>query len=241
MPVKMSSGMKQADAMAWLENAGSATAVAGLARYGLPTNKAFGVAMAVLRGQAKRIGKDHALALKLWDTGWLEARLLASLIGDPTLLTPAQMEHWCRGFDNWGEVDTACFALFDRSPHAWKKVAPWVRRRDEFQKRAGFVLMACLAAHDKKAPDACFLKFMPMIETGANDERNFVKKGVSWALRHLGHRNAALHAAALETATKLSKSEDATERWIGKDALRDITRPLVTAKLKKMKPAKKTS
>src|SRR5215203_3545883 len=208
MPVKMSSGMKQADAMAWLENAGSATAVAGLARYGLPTNKAFGVAMAVLRGQAKRIGKDHALALKLWDTGWLEARLLASLIGDPTLLTPAQMEHWCRGFDNWGVVDTACFALFDRSPHAWKKVAPWVRRRDEFQKRAGFVLM---------------------IETGANDERNFVKKGVSWALRHLGHRNAALHAAALETATKLSKSEHATERWVGKDALRDITRPLVIA------------
>lgn len=229
----MGAGMNQAEVMAWLERSGSAKAVAGLARYGLPTDKAFGVSVAVLRAQAKRIGKDHALAMQLWDTGWLEARLLASLIADPALVTPAQMDAWCRGFDNWGVVDTACFALFDRSPHAWKKVAPWVKRRGEFQKRAGFVLMACLAAHDKKAADAAFMKFLPMIEKGASDERNFVKKGVSWALRHVGHRNAALHAAALKTATQLAKSENATERWVGKDALRDITRPYVIAKVKK--------
>jgi 3-methyladenine DNA glycosylase AlkD len=229
----MGAGMNQAEVMAWLERSGSSKAVAGLARYGLPTDKAFGVSVAVLRAQAKRIGKDHALAMQLWDTGWLEARLLASLIADPALVTPAQMDAWCRGFDNWGVVDTACFALFDRSPHAWKKVAPWVKRRDEFQKRAGFVLMACLAAHDKKAADAAFMKFLPMIEKGASDERNFVKKGVSWALRHVGHRNAALHAAALKTATQLAKSDNATERWVGKDALRDITRPYVIAKVKK--------
>jgi 3-methyladenine DNA glycosylase AlkD len=228
----MSAAMNQADVMAWLKRSGSAKAAAGLARYGLPTEKAFGVPVAVLRGQAKRIGRDHPLALKLWDTGWLEARLLASLIGDPGKVTPAQMDHWCRGFDNWGVVDTACFALFDRSPHAWKKVAPWVKRRGEFQKRAGFVLMACLAAHDKTAPDAAFLKFLPMIESGASDERNFVKKGVSWALRHIGHRNAALHAAALETATRMSKSEDRTVRWVGKDAVRDITRPVVLKKVR---------
>lgn len=225
--------MNQAEVMAWLERSGSAKAVAGLARYGLPTEKAYGVSVAVLRAQAKRIGKDHPLALKLWDSGWLEARLLASLIADPAALTPAQMEQWCRGFDNWGVVDTACFALFDRSPHAWKKVAPWVKRRDEFQKRAGFVLMACLAAHDKQAADAAFQKFLPMIENGASDERNFVKKGVSWALRHVGHRNAALHAAAVATAKRLARSENATERWVGKDALRDITRPYVIAKVKK--------
>jgi 3-methyladenine DNA glycosylase AlkD len=225
--------MNHAAVMAWLERAGSAKAAAGLARYGLPTDRAYGVSVAVLRVQAKRIGKDHALAQQLWDSGWLEARLLATLIDDPALVSPAQMEQWCRGFDNWGVVDTACFALFDRSPHAWKKVAPWARRRGEFQKRAGFVLMACLAAHDKTAQDAAFLEFLPIIETGASDERNFVKKGVSWALRHVGHRNAPLHAAAVKTANRLAKSENAVERWVGKDALRDLTRPYVIAKVKK--------
>ncbi len=115
-------------------------------------------------------------------------------------------------------------------------VPKWFKQKGEFQKRAGFVMMACLAAHDKKAADSAFMKFFPMIEKGASDERNFVKKGVSWALRHLGHRNAALHAAAVKTATKLSKSGDATERWVGRDALKDVTRPAV---LKKVLDSKK--
>ena len=217
--------------LAWMTRTGSKKAAAGLARYGLPTDRAFGISVAALRAYAKRIGTDHDLAMRLWRTGWLDARILAGFLGDPKKLTAAQMDSWCRDFDNWGTVDTACFALFDRSPLAWKRVAPWVKRRDEFQKRAGFVMMACLAAHDKSAPDAAFLKCLPMIEKGAEDDRNFVKKGVSWALRHIGHRNAALHAAAIRTATKLSKSDDAAKRWVGRDALRDITRPAVVKKV----------
>jgi 3-methyladenine DNA glycosylase AlkD len=220
------------DVLAWLERTGSPKAVAGLARYGLPTTNAYGIAVGTLRAQAKKIGRDHELAMQLWKTGSLEAQILASFLGDPTRLTLAQMNAWCRDFDNWGTTDTACFALFDRSPLAWQVVAPWCKQRGEFQKRAGFVMMACLAAHDKTAPDAAFLKFFPIIEKGAADDRNFVKKGVSWGLRHLGHRSAALHAAALKTATKLSKSENATERWVGKDALRDITRPAVVKKVR---------
>ena len=220
------------EVVAWLKKTGSPKAVAGLARYGLPTDNAYGISVGALRNYAKQIGPDHDLALKLWKTGSLDARILASFLGEPERLTLAQMNAWCRDFDNWGTVDTACFALFDRSPHRWKVVAPWAKQKGEFQKRAGFVMMACLAAHDKQAADAAFLKFMPMIEKGAADERNFVKKGVSWALRHVGHRNAALHAAAVKTATKLSKSEDATERWVGKDALRDITRPAVLKKVR---------
>ncbi len=158
---------------------------------------------------------------------------MAAMLGEPDRLTPAQMNAWCRDFDNWGTVDTACFVLFDQSPHAWTMAPKWVRQKGEFQKRAGFVLMACLAAHDKQARDAAFLRFLPMIEQGASDDRNFVKKGVSWALRHLGHRNTSLHAAAVATATKLSNSQDATERWVGRDALRDLTRPLVIAKVAK--------
>jgi 3-methyladenine DNA glycosylase AlkD len=224
--------MDQTAVLAWLERTGSKRAAAGLARYGLPTEGAFGVSVAALRDQAKRIGKSHDLALRLWDSGSWEARVLATLIDDPAKVTPAQMEKWCRDFDSWGAVDSACFTLFDRSPHAWKKVAPWIKRRGEFQKRAGFVLMASLAAHDKSAKDAAFLKFLPMIEKGASDDRNFVKKGVSWALRGIGHRNAALHAAAIKTAGRLAKSGDSTERWVGRDALRDLTRPYVVEKVR---------
>lgn len=220
------------EVVAWLERTGSPKAAAGLARYGLPTNNAYGIPVGTLRSQAKKIGKDHQLAMKLWTSGSLEARLLASFVADPEKLTLAQMNAWYREFDNWGTVDTACFALFDQSPLAWKVVSPWVKHEGEFQRRAGFVMMACLAAHDQAAKDAAFLKFLPMIEKGAADNRNFVKKGVSWALRHIGHRNAALHAAATKTATRLSKSGDATERWVGRDALRDITRPAVLKKVR---------
>ena len=219
--------------MAWIAATGSPTVRRGMARYGLPTANAVGIPVGVLRAEARRIGPNHALALELWKTGNFEAQLLAPMLGEPGRLTPAQMDAWCRDFDNWGTVDTACFTLFDRSPHGWKMAPKWVRQQGEFQKRAGFVLMACLAAHDKQAADAAFLKFLPLIEKGASDDRNFVKKGVSWALRHLGHRNAALHAAAVKTANRLAKSENAAERWVGKDALRDITRSLVVAKVAK--------
>ena len=227
----MSTKVDQAAVLAWLKRSGSKKAAAGLARYGLPTEHAYGIPVGTLRDYAKANGKDHDLALKLWKSGSLEAQLLAAFFGEPERLTIAQMDAWCRDFDNWGTTDTACFALFDRSRLAWKMVPKWVKEKGEFQKRAGFVMMACLAAHDKTATDAAFMKFFPLIERGAADDRNFVKKGVSWALRHLGHRNAALHAVAVKTATKLSKSENATERWVGKDALRDITRPLVLKKI----------
>jgi 3-methyladenine DNA glycosylase AlkD len=220
------------DVLAWLKKTGSPKAAAGLSRYGLPTDRAFGVSVAALRAYAKAIGTDHALALKLWKTGWLDARILASFLADPAKVTPAMMDDWCHDFDNWGTTDTACFTLFDRSPHAWKKAKQWVKRKPEFEKRAGFVLMACLAAHDKTAKDAAFTDFLPLIETGASDKRNFVKKGVSWALRHIGHRNAKLHAAAVKTATKLAASSNRTARWVGTDALKDLMRPLVIKQVK---------
>jgi 3-methyladenine DNA glycosylase AlkD len=218
--------------MAWIHKTGSATVRTGMARYGLPTANAVGIPVGVMRREAKRIGPNHALALGLWKTGLYEAQLMAAMVGEPERVTPVQMDAWCRDFDNWGTVDTACFVLFDQSPHAWRMAPKWAKQEGEFQKRGGFVLMACLAHHDKTATDAAFLKFLPMIEKGAGDDRNFVKKGVSWALRGIGHRSQALHAAAVKTATKLSHSDAAAERWVGKDALRDLTRPLVLKKLR---------
>ncbi|MBC8108680.1 MAG: DNA alkylation repair protein [Anaerolineae bacterium] len=205
-------------------------------RYGIVTDKAFGVGMSAMQKIAKSVrGKDaarnHDLADALWKTGWYEARMVACMIDEPSLVTSAQMDRWCRDFDNWGICDTVCFKLFDRTPHAFGKVAKWADKRDEFEKRAAFALLASLAGHDKTSGDEQFAKCLPLIEHAAGDERNFVKKGVSWALRGIGQRSAALNAAAVNMARRLAESADSTERWLGKDVLRDITRPAVSRKV----------
>jgi 3-methyladenine DNA glycosylase AlkD len=202
-----------------------------LARFGITASKAFGVSMANLQLLAKRLGRDHELAAALWETGWYEARMLTSFVDEPARVTPEQMDRWCRDFDNWGICDTVCFHLFDRTPHAWAKVTEWSGESAEFVKRAAFALLASLAGHDKKAGDAPFLAALPLIERAATDERNFVKKGVSWALRGAGRRSPALHAAAVELAQRLAASPEAAARWVGKDALRDLRKPAVLSRL----------
>ncbi len=230
------SGKEVGAAVASLKRLASKKTRDGMARYGLPSDKALGVPVGKIQQLAKSRGRNHELAAALWDNGWYEARLLAAYVDEPERVTPAQMDRWCRDFDNWGIVDTVCFVLFDRTPHAWGKIEPWSQRSDEFGKRAGFVLMACLALHDKIAPDENFLAWLPLIEKGARDERNFVKKGVNWALRAIGRRNLALHAAAVTVAQRLSASPQAAARWVGKDAFRELTSPAVTRRLKQRRP-----
>jgi 3-methyladenine DNA glycosylase AlkD len=196
-------------------------------RYGIVAPKAYGVSMGTIQQLAKALGHDHALAAALWATGWYEARLLAAYVDQPERVTAAQMDRWAKDFDNWGVCDTLCFCLFDRTPHAWRKVEQWSRRRDEFVRRAAFALLASLALHDKRTGDAAFLRTLPLVERAAADERNFVKKGVSWALRGVGQRSAGLHAASMALATRLAGSDSAAARWVGKDTLRDLSRPLV--------------
>jgi 3-methyladenine DNA glycosylase AlkD len=210
--------------LATLKRLGTKADRDGLARYGIVARKAFGLPMAKMQRVAKELGTDHELALALWQTGWYEARTVAAFVDDPARVTPAQMERWCRDFDNWGICDTVCFKLFDRTPHAWRMVVAWSRRRDEFQKRAAFALLACLALHDRKTGDAPFLRLLPLVERAATDERNFVKKGVSWALRAVGGRSVALHRAATAVATRLAKRQEAAARWIARDA-RSMRRP----------------
>jgi 3-methyladenine DNA glycosylase AlkD len=211
------------DAVATLRKLGSRAHRDGMARYAIPSDRAFGVPMSKIQGVAKALGRDHALAEALWDTGWYEARMLACYVDDPAEVTAAQMDRWCRDFDNWAHCDTACFVLFDRTPHAWKKVTAWAKRKDEFEKRAAFALLASLAGHDKTAPDARFVEGLALVEREAHDDRNFVKKGISWALRGIGRRRT-LTAAANAVAKRLAASEDPSARWIGKDALRDLAK-----------------
>ncbi len=218
--------------LASLERQGSKKAHEEMAtRYGIVVKKAWGVPMSAMQRVARGLGKDRALALALWDTGWYEARTVAAYVDDPALVTPAQMDRWCRDFDNWGIVDTVCFVLFDRTPHAFAKAEAWSRKREEFQKRAGFVLMACLALHDKKTGDDAFLELLPLAEKAASDGRNFVKKGVSWALRSIGRRSPALNAATVKLARRLAESAEPAPRSLGKEVLRELTSPKVTRAL----------
>lgn len=222
-------------AVAALRSHATKATLDGMARYGLPSTNAFGVPVGKIQLVAKELGRDHELAEGLWQTGHYEARMLAAFVDDPTLVTPAQMDRWCRDFDNWGICDTVCFHLFDRTPHAFKKIVQWAGRNDEFVRRGAFALLASVALHDKRAEDAAFLKCLPLVEEAASDERNFVKKGVSWALRGIGGRNIRLHAASVELAERLAASPDTIVRWVGKDVLRDINRP---AKVKKLQEKK---
>jgi 3-methyladenine DNA glycosylase AlkD len=218
--------------LAWLKARGSKRSRDGMARYGIVAPKVFGVSVGTLRALGKKLGRDHALAEDLWKTGWYEARMLASFVDDPAAVTPAQMDRWCRDFDNWAICDTICFHLFDKTPHAWTKLKLWAGRRDEFGKRAAFALLASLSVHDKKAPDAPFTAGLHLIERAAPDDRNFVKKAVNWALRSIGKRNRALNAAAVALSQKLAASSLAAARWIGKDALRELTSPAIQRRLR---------
>ncbi len=209
-----------------------------LTRYGITAPKAFGVPVGVIKQMGKQLGRDHALALALWKTGWYEARLLTAFVDDPAKVTAVQMDRWARDFDNWGVCDTLCFSLFDQTPHAWHKVEQWARREEEFVKRAAFALLACLALHDKRTGDAPFLKSLRLVERAASDDRNFVKKGVSWALRLVGRRNKVLNAAAVELCRRLAESPEPAARWNGKQALRELTSALVRRKLSAAGPRK---
>jgi 3-methyladenine DNA glycosylase AlkD len=218
-----------------LESMANADAREGMARYGINVEKAFCVSMPELRKLANELKKDHGLALELWDSGYHEAKILAGLIDDHRLVTEEQMDRWAAGFDSWDVCDQCCSNLFDKTQYAYGKALAWTQDEREFVRRAGYVLMATLAVHDKKAPDKIFELFFPFIMKGSVDERNFVKKAVNWALRQIGKRNVDLNKKAIEVARQIQSIDSKSARWIAGDALRELQSPAVQKKLKKHK------
>ncbi len=208
-----------------------------LARYGIRSKVILGVRTPDLVALAKRIGKDHRLALALWRTGVYDARHLAVLVDEPEKVTEAQMERWAGDFDNWATCDGACLHLFDRTGFAHGKALEWTAREEEFVKRAGFALMAVLAVHDKDARDSVFLAWLPAIARESMDERPYVKKAVNWALRQIGKRNLRLNKAAVATAVKISRKDSKAARWIAADALRELRGEAVQRRLESRRPA----
>ena len=217
----------------WLKSHSTKATLNGMARYALPSDKALGVAYRDIKALGKRLGQNHELAAALWQTGVYEARMMASIVADPAKVTPREMDRWCKDFDNWGICDTMCFNLFDRTPHAWPKVSQWSSSKEEFVKRTAFALLWSLSVHDKKASNERFIQGLDLLERAADDDRNFVKKAVNMALRAIGKRNRALHTAAMAVARRLADSTNATARWVGNDALRELTSPSVVLRLAK--------
>ncbi len=211
--------------------------IAGMKRFGITAKKAFGVSAPVLKEIAKDVKKQaedrHKLALELWATGIHEARIIAYLIDDAKQVTTAQMEAWAADFDNWAICDGTCGHLFCRTEFAYRKVFQWSAREEEFIKRAGLVLIAFLAVHDKKARDEQIAQFLPVLETHACDERNFIKKAVNWSLRQIGKRNLNLNTLAVETAEKIRAQNTKPARWIAADALRELKNEKIIKRLKK--------
>ena len=223
--------MECEDILERLRSLANPEAVADMAGYGINPQNTYGVSVPVLRKMAREIGRDHLLAQELWASGVHEARMLASMIDDPRLITEEQMEGWAADFDSWDVCDQCCGNLFDKTEFAYRKAVGWAARDEEFVKRAGFALIAWLAFHDKRAPDEAFLGFLPVIKRESVDDRNYVRKAVNWALRHIGKRNAALNIMAIQTAREIQAAGSKPGRWIAADALRELTSEKVQERL----------
>ena len=206
--------------------------IEGMARFGMDINKRLGIGVPFLRRLARETGKDHRLALLLWQTGIAEARILASMVDDPAQVTEAQMEEWVLGINSWDICDQVCMNLFDKTPLAWTKVSEWAEREEEYVKRAAFSLAACIAWHDKAASDERLASLLPVIITGASDDRNFVRKAVNWALRTIGKRNRTLNRAALKAAREIQQLDSKAARWVAADAIRELESEAVQERLK---------
>ena len=222
------------DILKKLKTRGSRKNIEGMARFGISTERRLGVSVPEMRRIAREAGTDHPLAITLWNSGISEARIVASMIADPGRMTAAEMDRWVSEFDSLDVCDQVCMNLFERTPFARQKIGKWSRREEEFVRRAAFALLACLAWHDKEAPDTLFTGFLPIIKRGATDERNFVKKAVNWALRNIGKRNPRLNREAVRAAKEISRLDSKSARWIGKDAIRELTSAAVQRRIRRL-------
>ncbi len=213
-----------------LRHAADPARFAVMARFGIRTDRALGVSIPDLRRIARTSNRNHELAASLWETNFHEARILAGMVDEPARVDSAQMEKWARDFDSWDLCDQVCSNLFDATVHAWSKTDAWSTRPEIFVKRAGFALMACLAVHDKAAPDWAFQGLLSLIEQESDDDRNYVLKAVNWALRQIGKRNALLRIEAIAVAERIRARGNRTARWIASDALRELNDEKVRAR-----------
>ncbi|MFH1676058.1 MAG: DNA alkylation repair protein [bacterium] len=225
--------MNSKDIIKKLKSLSNPDSVKGMASVGISPAHTYGVKIPDLRTLAKKIGKDHDLALQLWEKNNRETRILASMIDDPKQVTEVQMDEWAAEFDYWEICDQVCMNLFEKTGFAYKKAIEWSTCREEYVKRAGFVMMARLAVSDKKAADDKFEAFFQLIRRESTDERNTVKKAINWAIRQIGKRNLALNKKAVKLCSEIKRIDSKSAKWIASDALRELTSEAVQKRLSK--------
>lgn len=223
--------MPFSEIMAWMEGKKNEKNKAGMARFGINTENAYGISVADLRKLASSIPKNHELAMELWASGIHEARILSSMVDEADKVSQEQMEKQALAFDSWDVCDQVCMNLFCETPFARKKAQEWSKRREEYVKRAGFAIMACLATKESGAMDLAFVNFLDAVKRESGDERNYVKKAINWALRQIGKRNAKLNRMAIKAAKGILKMDSKNSKWIAKDALRELESPAVKRRL----------
>ena len=233
--------MEYEKVMKQLKSMGDPKNIEGMGRFGIKTDNNLGVSVTTIRNYAKKIGKNHELAVNLWESGIRDARMVAACIEDPNTVSEEQVDKWVRDLDSWDICDHCCGHFFDQTPFAYKKVREWTKSNELFVKRAGFSLIAWLAVHDKKKNDSEFESFLKIIKRESTDERNYVKKAVNWALRQIGKRNYKMNKKALSISKEIQKLDSKAAKWIASDAIRELTSDKVQEKLKKRKKNKKNN
>lgn len=219
--------------MKQLKSMGDPKNIEGMGRFGIKTENNLGNSVTTLRNFAKKIGKNHELAVQLWESGIRDARMVAACIEDPATVSEKQVDKWVNDLNSWDICDHCCGHFFDKTPFVYKKIREWTKREELFVKRAGFSLIAWLTVHDKKAADSKFEELFIIIKRESTDERNYVKKAVNWALRNIGKRNLALNKKAIKTAKEIKNIDSETAKWIANDAIRELTSYKVQEKVKK--------
>ncbi len=216
-----------------LESKAQPDQLEGMARYGMRGEKRLGVAIPELRKMAKKMGKDHELAFGLWKTGIPDAMILAAMVDNPEEVTEQQIEDWVKDINSWDVCDQLCMNLLEKVPFALKKIEDWSKREEEFVKRTAFALIACLAWHDREASDELFIQLLPIIKSGATDERNFVKKAVNWALRNIGKRNPNLNKMAIKAAKEIQQMDSKAARWVAYGVIQELESEAVQRRLQR--------
>lgn len=223
------------DTIRTLRSLGNPKIVEGMKRFGIDTPNAFGISAPTMRSMAKEMKTNHTLALKLWETGYHEAKILAALIADPSCSDLKLLDQWVQGIENWAQCDSCCTEFFQKTPYALSLPKRWTKSKLEFVRRAGFVMIAVIAVHHKQLHDDIFEEFFPLLKRYATDERNFVKKAVNWALRQIGKRNMRLHKKAIELAKEIQNIPSPAAQWIAADALREFSKKKTIAMIQRRK------
>lgn len=207
-------------------------------KFGICTDKAIGTPVTTLRLLVKGLPRpDQELAEALWATGVHEARITASMLADPAQMTKEKLDAWAADLNSWDICDLCCNNLFSKVKNPLKLAERWIKREEEFVRRAGFAVICSLTVPRAKTKDEDLIKLLPLIKNHACDPRPMVHKAVNWALRNIGKKNPRLTPKAIACAEEILDlyTDNKSARWVANNALWELKNPKTKAMVAKRK------